>query len=112
MTVHLHMGTSEYDKARERIGKATTDAIAEALRDVEVELVFAVDRFAPFNSPHEGYAVVLEELDEAWDEIKANRALESLCEMNQVAAMAVRYLVDIGPRVNPWPLRSKTGDDQ
>jgi len=50
-----------------------------------------------FNSAHEGYAVLLEEVDELWDEIKANpqdrRRMRA--EAIQVAAMAMRFLVEV-----------------
>jgi len=42
--------------------------------------------------------VILEELDELWDEIKSNRGRmpAAMAEARQVAAMALRYLVDLG----------------
>ena len=50
-----------------------------------------------FNSFHEGYAVILEEMDELWDEVK--RKDVDLNKMRtkalQVAAMAVRFLVEL-----------------
>ena len=50
----------------------------------------------PFNSSHEGYAVLLEEVDELWDEVKRNAPVERMAaEAVQVAAMAVRFLMDI-----------------
>ncbi len=33
----------------------------------------ATKKFGAFNSTHEGYAVIAEELDELWDDVKANR---------------------------------------
>lgn len=64
---------------------------------VESELNRATDKFAPFNNPHEAYAVILEELDELWDEIKANRgrSADAFNEARQIAAMAVRYMIDL-----------------
>jgi hypothetical protein len=53
-------------------------------------------KFAPMRGPHEGYAVILEELDEAWDEIKANNIPKARKEMLQVAAMALAFLVEVG----------------
>ena len=54
-----------------------------------------------FNSAHEGYAVMLEELDELWDEIKkkaSQRDMEKLKkEAVQVAAMGFRFLIDVIP---------------
>ena len=56
----------------------------------------ARQKFAPMRGPHEGYAVILEELDEAWDEIKANNIPRARKEMLQVAAMALAFLVEVG----------------
>jgi hypothetical protein len=52
-------------------------------------------RFAPFNSSHEGYAVIAEELDELWDDVKANNIEHSIAEAVQVGAMALRYIADM-----------------
>ena len=53
--------------------------------------------FPPFHSAHEGYAVLLEEVDELWDEIKGNKkpgAYERMRkEAIQVGAMVLRFLV-------------------
>lgn len=52
----------------------------------------------PFNSPHEGYAVILEEIDELWEEVRKNRSKRDLhlmrAEALQVAAMALRFVTD------------------
>jgi hypothetical protein len=45
-------------------------------------------------SMHEGYAILLEELDEAWAEVKGNDPAKAIDEMIQVAAMAVRFCHD------------------
>jgi hypothetical protein len=45
-------------------------------------------------SMHEGYAILLEELDEAWYEVKHGEPSKALDEMTQVAAMAVRFIHD------------------
>ena len=66
------------------------------LADVREELISATQMHGPMRSRHEGYAVILEELDELWDNIKANnhgRAERS--EAIQVAAMAARYILDL-----------------
>lgn len=70
----------------------------------------------PFNSYHEGYAIIKEELDELWDEIKngekriraryhANAYPDKMIELNhkremrkeaiQVAAMCVRFIQEL-----------------
>lgn len=68
-------------------------AIAEEVID---ELVQACEKFKRFNSAHEGYAVILEELDELWDEVKKHdkNVLAMREEAIQVAAMAIRFIMD------------------
>jgi len=64
------------------------------------ELDRACEKFPPMHSNHEGYAVILEELDELWLAIKVHpggpfsnsRRIER--EAIQVGAMALRFLVD------------------
>lgn len=72
----------------------TEEEIQRALRLIEDELRRAQVRYpGPFHSDHEGYAVILEELDEAWDEIKRNDKVLAREEMIQVGAMAARFLM-------------------
>jgi hypothetical protein len=67
----------------------------DALTAVGLELRSAMRKFPTFASAHEGKAVIEEELDEMWDAIKANDVGHAREEAVQVAAMAVRFLVDI-----------------
>lgn len=68
----------------------------EALAKIRVEYERAAARYGPFHSGHEGYAVIREELDELWDEVKSTDGLGRACEEAvQVAAMALRFLVDL-----------------
>lgn len=60
----------------------------------------AVAKHAPFNSPHEGWAVIREELDELWDEVRAwqpddHREEQLRKEAFHVGAMAIRFLADV-----------------
>lgn len=61
------------------------------------ELAIAMRKFPQFNSGHEGYAVILEELDELWEEVRSkNGTKESQYnEAKQVAAMALRFMHDV-----------------
>jgi hypothetical protein len=69
----------------------------EAIRDVVDELARARSLFSPMHSGHEGYAVILEELDELWTEVKARQQDPTRMyeEAKQVAAMALRFMVDV-----------------
>jgi len=70
------------------------DEIA-AIKEIIQEYKRATDKFGCFASTHEGYAVILEELDELWDEIKKNSDKETMRkEAIQVAAMGFRFVVD------------------
>jgi len=70
------------------------DDFTTVIKLVVDEYISATNKFGPFNSCHEGYGVILEELDEAWAEIKANKTENAKREMLQVAAMAIRFLMD------------------
>ncbi len=68
---------------------------AVALNLAADELRRAMAKFGPFASAHEGYAVILEELDEMWQEVKHGTPARAREEAVQVAAMALRFLVDV-----------------
>ncbi len=57
------------------------------------ELDFANTFFPQFHSMHEGYAIILKELDEAWIEIKNNKKKAAYREMEQTCAMCLKFLV-------------------
>jgi hypothetical protein len=63
------------------------------------EYLKASEKFGSFASSHEGYAIIKEEIDELWDEIKDNKRPGTIGrqrkEALQVAAMGLRYLIDI-----------------
>ena len=65
---------------------------------VKGELAEARRKHRPMNSLHEGYAVILEEFEEWWDEIKKrpeNRDQHNLLkEAVQIAAMIQRTVED------------------
>lgn len=68
----------------------------DALAAVRAEVIRATQKHPrSFNSTHEGWAVIWEELDEMWDEVRANNLEASKHESVQVAAMGVRYLMDL-----------------
>jgi hypothetical protein len=72
--------------------------VEQILNEVHEEIVRAMQKHPKsFNSPHEGYAVIQEELDELWETVKADfgRATVAREEAIQVAAMAVRYVLDL-----------------
>lgn len=66
------------------------------MKVVAAELDWAMRHHGPMNSGHEAYAVILEELDEMWEEVKTNRHEAMIGEVVQVAAMALRLLADLG----------------
>lgn len=42
----------------------------EIIKDVMEEISFAEKKYYPYRSSHEGYAIIKEEVDELWDEVK------------------------------------------
>lgn len=71
--------------------------------EVLAELVKARAAHIPMTSIHEGYAVILEELDELWDEIKVKHpdGIRIRKEAVQVAAMALRFLIEVAYKQVP-----------
>lgn len=67
--------------------------VASSLQAVIEEYQRGLKKFGTYNSRHEAYAVIKEELDELWDEIKSNRD-EGDEESIQVAATALRYVIE------------------
>ncbi len=65
--------------------------------DIYAELKSATEKFGAFNSAHEGYAIIKEEVDELWDAIKDKNLgfADQRKECIQVAAMAVRFIWDV-----------------
>lgn len=64
--------------------------------EVENELAKATSKFKPFNNEHEGYMIILEEMDELWDEVKKKipNKINMRQECIQIAAMALRFIID------------------
>lgn len=77
--------------------KASQEALAEVLR---AKTLFP----AVFVNQHEGYAVIREEIDELWDEIKKNQRDDNLPAMRkeaiQGAAMLIRFAAELTPIID------------
>jgi NTP pyrophosphatase (non-canonical NTP hydrolase) len=82
----------------------TTEAYDEKLRLITQNIIHEVKRAKTlfpnnFVNQHEAYAVILEEVDELWDEIKKNQRNYDLeaqrKEATQAAAMLCRLLVEL-----------------
>lgn len=66
---------------------------------VEMELTRARESNPPISSVHAGYAIILEELDEFWEEVRkkpgVRREQDMMQELVQIAAMAQRVAEDL-----------------
>ncbi|SDG47981.1 hypothetical protein [Desulfosporosinus hippei] len=80
--------------------------------DVCEELQKAMKVNQLFSSPHHGYAIILEELDELWDEVKKREPdMKNMrAEAVQVAAMAVKFIFSMENNWNPSPRREWNGE--
>lgn len=73
--------------------------LRKAIREVVEELFRAEDKHGPMRSPHEGWAIIAEELDELWEEVrkKDHKRSKKLLrgEAKQTAATAIRFMLDL-----------------
>lgn len=69
----------------------------DPLYQVRNELERARGKHAPYNSAHEAYAVMLEEVEEFWTEVKAQAPSSGRmrAELIQIAATAIRAVEDL-----------------
>ena len=71
----------------------------DVIGELEDEYTRAAATFPPFNSAHEGFAILAEEVDELWGHVKVNQKRRDLAAMRkealQVAAMALRFALDV-----------------
>jgi hypothetical protein len=106
------------DHERSKAGSPAQSSIThDQLEQAVIELVTDEFRrasalYKPFNSAHEGYAVLLEEVDELWDEVKKNDRTrcqtKMLAEAKQVAAMGLRFMLDVCKKALQNKLASPT----
>jgi hypothetical protein len=79
----------------------------KVIADVREELQTAIETHSLFTSPHHGYAIILEELDELWDEVKKKKSLRSVKNMRaeavQVAATAIKFILSMENDWKPEP---------
>jgi hypothetical protein len=70
--------------------------IQDVMPLIAKEMQYGYERFGTYHNSHEHYAVLQEEVDEWWDAVKRNTADYELYELIQVAAVALRYVVENG----------------
>jgi len=89
----------DYRETKTRAVDNPTSACSAFAFRVQYEIERARTIHKPINSAHEGYSIILEELDEFWDEVKKKHELRDkqhmYDELVQVAAMAQRTAEDV-----------------
>lgn len=83
---------------RQKTNEQKIDDLDLVLAMVRAEALRAIIKHPPQHSPHEGISVIKEEVDELWDHVKhdTGQTPEAFKEAVQIAAMGVRYVVDLG----------------
>lgn len=80
----------------------------QIIKAIEKELKWAAEHpeKGNFNSPHKGYAVIKEELEELWDAIKQNRIQGACDESIRVAAMSIQFVLNFGKKTKEGNLKA------
>jgi len=75
------------------------DEVTDELRRLKALCDDPDHPFGSLQSVHQGYGLLLEELDELWDEIKKKNDLRNPKAMReetkQLAALAIRFMTDL-----------------
>lgn len=73
--------------------------LVEMMALVEGEVRAVAEKKKPFNSAHEGWAIMYEEVDELWEEVRKKNKLRDpalmRAECKQIAAAAIRFMLDL-----------------
>jgi hypothetical protein len=82
--------------------------IAQFTKDMIEEWFRAEALYPNFHSMHEAYAVMLEELDEFWEQVRLKPCARDpgaiYTELAQIAAMALRTVTSLGKEERPYGL--------
>ncbi len=74
------------------------DSLHSVVTDVATELIRTIDR-PDYPTYHHGYAIIHEEMDELWSEVKKRSSMRDKQKMRteaiQVAAAAIRFVRDL-----------------
>lgn len=67
---------------------------------IQIEASMSREKYGPFNSTHEGYAVLKEEVEELWDLVKKSNqdgdlSEEMIKELTQICAVSYRMANEI-----------------
>ncbi|MCO6185898.1 hypothetical protein [Rhizobium sp. L1K21] len=74
-----------------------SDAIDALAAEIAAEVRRAESLHAPMHSPHEGWSIIFEELEELREHVRADtgRSEEARKEAIQIAAMGLRYALNL-----------------
>lgn len=82
-----------------KLSKTAPLRVAKFFGEVWDEYRAATEKHGLFHSAHEGWAVLYEEVDELWEEVRKKRANRNADDMYrecvQIAAMALKFAVSI-----------------
>jgi len=73
----------------------SNEDVTFVLSQISTAYLAARKKHAPMRGAHEGYAILKEEVDELWAEIKADNIENARLEAYQVAAMALAFLLEV-----------------
>jgi hypothetical protein len=93
--LHCADRIAELEAERDRLLRPVGEP--KVMAELAAMLAKARAKHAPMNSPHEGWSVIYEELEELREHVRADtgRGPEARKEALQVAAMGLRYVLDL-----------------
>lgn len=96
---HAEAELLEWNKLVENPEPSKFPELEENLQKVKTECLQAMRDWPPYNSAHEAYGVLMEEVEEFWDHVKTNQKRRDLPNMKkeaiQIAAVALRIATEV-----------------
>lgn len=96
----MGMTLKKHDYAQNEIEDFRFTKVGKTIKAIIAEYNRAINRNGPFNSTYEGWAILIQKMEELWEEIKKVEAGNSGEKLHkyaaQIGALAMRFMVDLG----------------
>lgn len=95
----MSVNLEKYDEQLNEMIDYRITNIGKTIRQIIPDYNQAILKNPPFNSPHEGWAVLKQGVDQLWEEVKKNKNSRSIESMRKeatfIGATVMRFLIEL-----------------